>query len=521
MNGLYVHKDIDTTINDDTKVDNNSNQEDKIDFDLSGRNIYDILETACYPDYNVSEYINSPIVGRKSIMNRLGDFITKAEHTLIEYIDPNAWYTLRADGKHFSRLMKDGKKSGLFEAGYSLVFENAMIMAVQDVLETHFYGVCAFTQSDEVTMVFRNAQVRGDGQISNWDSKGSLIKYLTHQSSAIASRFLHHIVRQFNEEIEKELGNIVENLINNSMNENLERLRKLQSDLLKINKIPVIKFDCRFAQWNSLSSAFQVVIWRAWDCASNGVSSGIHLEPGLFNKKSKAEQNTTEKLKIMIKDKILTKLTDHQKYGTFIYKKAVEEEKHIEYTGKDILVVKYNSEKLSYPLMRLIKDGRVSYDETYNTLKIGDLIVSELFDPLYYVDREKRIADGNYQQIKEEKDQFTVTKSGKIIDKVANSNKGIPNHKKIEDEDKTKPPKRATGAEKKAAKLKTKIESKIKKESSLVEDINLEKLLDINTGKIKQRVKTFQKGKPFEMIAMCNVDPVLPDMIPGFQSHED
>lgn len=383
MSSFYLH------YNDDEPIDSNDCEnhiettDSNVSENINPRNIYQILDTTKYPGFEVNEYINSPILGRKSIMKPLGDFITIAEHILVEKIDPNLWYTLRADGKNFSKLIRDGKKSGLFGKGYSLLFENAMIEAVQDVFGTKFYGVCAFTQSDELTMLFRPCQRTHDGHISNWESNGLLVKNLTHQSSGIASRFVYHLIRQMNEEILKKID--LELLSLKSIKEigdviglsliDFSNLQVLKDNLMKITKIPIVEFDCRFAAWDSFLSGFQVIIWRAWDCASNGVSSGIHMATELQNKKIKAIQNTTDKLITMKNENLLDKLTEHQKYGTFFYWEICSEEKYLNYNKSTILVSRKIIKRFSYPLLTLFKEGFISFNSESNLIEISPFTV--------------------------------------------------------------------------------------------------------------------------------------------------
>lgn len=315
-------------------------------------------------------------MGRKSIWNPLGDYISKAEHTFVCRIDPNNWYTLRADGKGFSKMVKELKRNGILEEGYSKIFEKCMIRATEDVFGGHFYSFCAFTQSDEISIVFRKADICSDGQISNYESGGSTIKYLTHESSSISSRFTYYLIQEsiekYQTDIRIKFDTIKEEIVGkDNFNGIFDDIRKSMSILDIIKNIPVITFDCRFAQWNSFEAAFQLILWRSWDCSSNGVSNGIHIEKGLKNKRSKALQNTHEKLKTMKEDGILFKLNDHQMYGTFLYKAVEEKEKYVEYTKKTITVKINKIKKISFPILKLFKEGCIKYNEATKLIEIS------------------------------------------------------------------------------------------------------------------------------------------------------
>ena len=60
--------------------------------------------------------------------------------------------SLRLDGKGFSKIIPKLKQAGLLEAGgYSATFADIM-QEVATAIMHKFSGVCAFTQSDEVTV---------------------------------------------------------------------------------------------------------------------------------------------------------------------------------------------------------------------------------------------------------------------------------------------------------------------------------------------------------------------------------
>lgn len=309
------------------------------------RTIYEVLEQAVFPECSYDHYIDTPVVGRVSIMNPLGDYISEKEHTIVSHLDPKCWLSLRSDGKSFSKFVKRARSDGVLEKEYSLVFEEAMISAVRDVIGNEYYFVCAFTQSDEVTFLFRNADIRGDGQITNWNSDGSTVKVLTHQAGALSSRFTFHIMRQL---IEMDKSNV-------------------------IDKIHTLTFDCRFAQWDSFESAFQLIIWRAWDCMANGLSSGIHMINGITDKKAKHKYNSTDKLAFMESIGMLEKLTEHQKYGTFIYREKQESEKYIEFKKETVKFTKNVLQQVSYPLLTLVKNKCAHYDPEAKTLSLTHL----------------------------------------------------------------------------------------------------------------------------------------------------
>lgn len=78
-------------------------------------------------------------------------------------------------------------------------------------------------------------------------------------------------------------------------------------------------FDARIAQFDSYEAALQVILWRSYDCNVNGVSSGIHCNQ-IENKSKINLMNSTGKLNVLEEKGILDKMTDHQLYGTTLWK---------------------------------------------------------------------------------------------------------------------------------------------------------------------------------------------------------
>jgi tRNA(His) 5'-end guanylyltransferase len=306
------------------------------------RTIFDVLKTSKMTD-EVGSYIPYQIIGKKSIWNKLGDFLRNAESQIIEKIDPKSWYTLRLDGRHFSRIVKKMSSDGILCKGYSMTFENIMKESVKDLFENGFYRVMAFTQSDEVILLFKPATMRfidGDKKAMNFNLDGRLIKYTTHASSFLSSRFTYHLMKAM----------IVEG------NMNLFHL------------IPAIEFDCRIAQFNSFEAALQLFLFRGYDCNVNGISSGIYMTQDLKDKKNLTCLNTGEKLKFLHDNGILETMSQHRLYGTLFYRTILYEDKFVPCLNRSIRKRIITTNEISYPIISLIYHGSLVYSEEINEI---------------------------------------------------------------------------------------------------------------------------------------------------------
>jgi tRNA(His) 5'-end guanylyltransferase len=85
----------------------------------------------------------------------LGNGIKHAESTHDHRVPAEKWYTLRLDGTGFSKFIPRLRKRGVFaKHGYCPKFAHIMC-EVSMALMTKFNAVCAYTQSDEITLVVK------------------------------------------------------------------------------------------------------------------------------------------------------------------------------------------------------------------------------------------------------------------------------------------------------------------------------------------------------------------------------
>ena len=91
---------------------------------------------------------------------------------------------------------------------------------------------------------------------------------------------------------------------------------KMQSVPDIVLSLPDIVFDCRMGVYDTLAEAFKLILWRAYDCGVNGLSSAIYMS-GIAGAKAIAPKYADAKLQWLHSNNLLP-LNDHQAYGTLI-----------------------------------------------------------------------------------------------------------------------------------------------------------------------------------------------------------
>lgn len=231
----------------------------------------------------------------------LGDYLSGLEKDLSD-ISGDQFFTVRLDGKNFNTLYQQLQLMGLFASGYSMEYETIMKTVCQQ-MTNHFANVIfAYTQSDEITLVFSSAPFNLNSETHEPHLYNGRHDKIISLTSSLATQFFCKQLMQL-------------------------YLQKKSSELKDVNSItfdqlPIATFDARIAKYSTLSEAFQMVLWRSYDCSVNSVSTALRLFYSGYNKQSKNELNglsTTKKALLLSKEHLLSHLTDHLKYGTLLY----------------------------------------------------------------------------------------------------------------------------------------------------------------------------------------------------------
>lgn len=215
------------------------------------------------------------------IGNRIKDLEKKSEVLL----DPNKPFIVRLDGHKFSKFTKG------FNKPVDTVIVNTMISTTSDLVK-EFNAVTAFTESDEITLVFPPIPNPESTLIYN----GRTQKICSLMAGWASTRF-NHWLKHFLEEEEREMK----------------------------NKIGRAFFDARVFSVKNEEEAVAAVLWRfKFDTFRNGVNG---LAQTIFPRKS-LHKKTLGEIMTMLREKgvLLTQQNPHLLFGTFIKKKLVQAE---------------------------------------------------------------------------------------------------------------------------------------------------------------------------------------------------
>lgn len=233
----------------------------------------------------------------------LGNYLSSLEKDLSDIAGDQFW-TVRLDGKNFNNLYQQLQQMGIFSSpGYSLEYETIM-QTVCRQLTNHFADVLyAYTQSDEITLVFSSTPFNLISETHQPHLfNGRHDKIISLMSSLATQFFCKQLIQLY---LQKSVAhNIAEN-----------------NSEICFDQLPIATFDARIAKYNSLSEAFQMILWRSYDCSVNSISSALRmLYTGHSLSKSDINGlNTLKKALILHNENLLPQLTEHQKYGTLLY----------------------------------------------------------------------------------------------------------------------------------------------------------------------------------------------------------
>lgn len=340
--------------------------------------IYDIIARSNYPESELPNYLATPIIGKASCWTPLGDKLSANEKSCPNIIPPGKYYSIRADGKNFSScVIPILTKLGLFTPGYSVDFEQIMTL-VTHKLCTRFRGVLyAFTQSDEITIIIDKVQQPKQGgqpeQVHEFGGRRD--KLISLASSFITSEFTMDLVYMcLLKEMKKNpnsppiVGGYNGNNGNGSFGSS-STIGSLGEDTVPKSIIPLllnlppITFDARIGVYDTIKEAFELVLWRAYDCSINGVSQAVHyaVHKNIFKghtKQSTQQLHQGEKLDLLNKHGLLP-LRDHQAYGTLYVKTYCEKMAVNKKTNEPKLVVKKKYVPLGGPVISAVKDKKL------------------------------------------------------------------------------------------------------------------------------------------------------------------
>lgn len=257
------------------------------------RSIYNIIETSKYSEKVYENYITNPIIGKKTIWDPLGDKLSSNEKACPVIIESNKFFTIRLDGKNFRTVVPELRRLGIFSTEYSVEFEEIMVTIAKRCSKMFEGVVDIFTQSDEITIV-----VRGKSGIFDHEFGGRRDKIISLSAGEVSSMFVKLIIEKI-----------------------LLGKRSVEEKLKTTRALPVIRFDSRIGTYDTYADAFELIIWRGYDCSVNGLSQSLYLcgIPGARNEKMHSDQ----KLRFLEENGLLP-LREHQSYGTLLKREKIE-----------------------------------------------------------------------------------------------------------------------------------------------------------------------------------------------------
>ena len=252
---------------------------------LDDLNIYETIELAQYDENQLPNYEYPPKISR-STWDKLGDIVSSLEKTG-QNAGGSDCITLRFDLHGFSKATKKLRQQNVFTSGYDEHFEKFMQKTTVGLMD-EFNAVYGFTQSDEITIIIKPTSVDQKTGLNYPHNYSGRCQKLTTLGASFATQ---SFVRQLDDLC---------------LEKNLPR-----SDVC-------VMFDCRMSCTKTMEDAFRLILWRAYDCGVNGVTSGV-LFSGVDGHKKMVGANTWDKLKWLAENNLLP-LRPHQAHGSFYYK---------------------------------------------------------------------------------------------------------------------------------------------------------------------------------------------------------
>lgn len=212
----------------------------------------------------------------------LGARMKQYEACFNQILLPNSVFVVRLDGRGFSRYTRKMK--------FKKPFDTLLIKVMQRVTKTLMeenQAIIGYTQSDEITLVFKPEQMFFAGRIQK------ITSILAAQASVLFNQYITEEFTKANE---------------------LERIKQ------SISLIPT--FDCRVFSVPTRREALNALLWREQDAVKNSINV---LAQSLFSHKELQNLNGKELQYKMFTEKGVNwnELPISQKRGSYFLKKNI------------------------------------------------------------------------------------------------------------------------------------------------------------------------------------------------------
>lgn len=270
-------------------------------------------------------------------------------------LDDNKIHFIRCDGRHFKTFTKGFKKP------FDEIFRNTMNKTMIALCEEIQGSIMGFTQSDEITIMFKKKNKESELPFS-----GRVTKI---ETSASASCTLF-----FNKFFMEEVALAKEKSRDKYRDEGLLTEGEIQDVVNKEfsiyeNKFLIATFDARVFSKNTLEESREVFIWRILDCYKNAIQMIARTQ---FSNKELKNKKTNDMKKMLLQKGIdVSNYSNRNMYGVvtikeerLLYKGTNRECIRNKYTLKDSLETIFSSNE---------------FDDNYNPLEIGDIILFNVY----------------------------------------------------------------------------------------------------------------------------------------------
>ena len=241
------------------------------------------------------------------VWNALGNCVMEKENSMnmIE-VDGSCWISLRLDGNGFRKKVAALRKAGLLEAtGYPQRVAEAMKVCLLTLMNKTSAKV-GFTHSDEIIVFLPPTKVI-DGERLPHVHKGRTQKLITLAAGLVSSCFALTMAGQI---LNGHTAND-DDPSNHEVTPTRNHATRVLETLSELSPC----FDCRLGVYKTWVEARGLLLWRAHDCAINGVSDAVHYS--LNNQPQQTNLNTREKLKWLLGEGMLP-LPRNQAYGVLM-----------------------------------------------------------------------------------------------------------------------------------------------------------------------------------------------------------
>lgn len=281
--------------------------------------------------------------------------IKESEKENERILDDNKIHFIRCDGRHFKTFTKGFKKP------FDEIFRNTMNKTMIALCEEIQGSIMGFTQSDEITIMFKKKNKESELPFS-----GRVTKIETSASASCTLFFNKFFMEEVSLAKEKlrdkyrEDDVLGESEIQEKINEEFSIYEK---------KFLIATFDARVFSKNTLEEAREVFIWRILDCYKNAIQMIARTQ---FSNKELTNKKTNDMKVMLLKNGVdIYQYSNRNMYGVV----AIKEEKLL-YAGTNRECIR-NKYTLKDSLETIFSSNE--FDDNYNPLEIGDIILFNVY----------------------------------------------------------------------------------------------------------------------------------------------